>query len=98
VPPYSLAELGSPVQVFSSTNEDVAPMSFIDIVVKDEKPQWQTGQMSLQAPDGSSVVLRPSPNDKEKVLIELNDSGNVIEDFWTNGYRIFLPYFLIRLN
>jgi len=69
-------------------------MSFIDVVVKDEKPQWQTGQISLQAPDGSSVVLRPSPNDKEKVLIELNDSGDIIEDFWTNGYLISLPRIL----
>jgi len=94
VPSYSISELGSSLQVSTSTFDDPSSLTFIDAVVKDDKPQWQTGQIKLQAADGSRVVLRPSPKDKRKVLIELNDSGETIEDFWSNGYTIPLPRIL----
>jgi len=77
--------------------KDLAAGSFqtYDNPLKDSAPQWQIGEISLTAIDGSSLLIKPDSTDPHSVLIELNNSGETVSRQWSDGYQLDCPSFFV---
>ncbi len=91
VPAYPVSDLGSPLATKPGANAVDAPVRLVDQAPRPEQAQWQTGQLTITASDGSSVTLRPNPNDRSQVFVDINNSNESATRAVDNGYQIDCP-------
>ncbi|WP_157736014.1 hypothetical protein [Granulosicoccus antarcticus] len=87
---YPVSDLGSPVAI-SATEDSASDVEMLENTPKDNEAQWQNGELTITAEDGSIVSLRPSSEDKMLVEIELNDSGDIQMRNWSEGFSVDCP-------
>lgn len=86
---YPVSDLDSPLSL--SATRDFLDIQMLENVPRDNEAQWQSGELTLTAPDGSTVSLRPAADDKLLVNIELNASGDLLTRSWSEGFGINCP-------
>jgi len=91
LPEFPVADLGSSIEVFSDFDIAASTSQLYDSQPKDSTPQWQSGEISITAPDSTSLVLKPDSENVDTVLIELNGSGEQIPKLWADGYQVACP-------
>ena len=91
LPTFPVTELGAILEVHSEFDIFSGTSRFFDSLPKDLTPQWQDGDIRITAPDSSSLVMRPDPKNDDAMLIELNDSGEQIPRFWSEGFQVNCP-------
>jgi len=84
-PDYPVSELGNPLLVLDSENNvELIQQPFIG------NGQWQSGQLTITASDGSTVSLIPTPedNDRNKINIILGDNERIQVESWNGVFQI----------
>ncbi len=85
-PDYPVFDLGTPLIIPNATTNGADKV--INQRPYTDEAQWQQGSLRITAIDGSNVTLRPSTTDNSMLTIELNDSGELQERRWADGFHI----------